>query len=82
MSLNRGMSKQEAAEYCGCRTLAAFDDWRRRGVIVLDPMPGTNVFDRVAVDKALNRASGITDAPGELSPYQRAKVEHEKTQAA
>lgn len=75
--MNRGMSKQEAAEYCGCRTLAAFDRWRRSRIIEIEPIPGTNVFDRVAVDRALNRASGVTDAPAaELSPYQRAKAEH------
>jgi hypothetical protein len=81
---NRGMSKREAAEYCGCRTVAAFDRWRRDGVIKIEPIPGTNVFDRVAVDRALNAVSGITDAPAvELSPYQRAKAEHaSKAQAA
>jgi hypothetical protein len=76
--MNRGMSKQEAAEYCGCRTLAAFDRWRRAGIIKIDPIPGTNVFDRVALSRAFGVASGVSDdtPAAELSPYQRAKAEH------
>lgn len=74
--MKRGMTKEETAEYCGCRTLAAFDNWRRKG-IVPGPIPGTNVYDRKAVDRALDRVSGITDAPAELSAYKRARAEHE-----
>lgn len=73
---SRGMSKQEAAEYCGCRTLAAFDDWKRKGIIP-GPIPGTSIYDRKAFDAALDRASGILAISEELSPYQRAKAEHE-----
>jgi hypothetical protein len=29
----RGMTKQEAANYCGCESLAAFDRWRRLGIV-------------------------------------------------
>jgi hypothetical protein len=36
----RGMTKMDAAAYCGCESLAAFDDWVRRG-IVPGPIPGT-----------------------------------------
>ena len=72
------MTKQETAEYCGCRTLAAFDDWRRRGIIP-GPIPGTNVYDRKAIDAALDRASGLSAQSEELSPYQRAKAEHAST---
>jgi hypothetical protein len=43
----RGMTKTDAAAYCGCGSLAAFDDWVRRG-IVPGPIPGTRRWDRKA----------------------------------
>ncbi|BCA06257.1 hypothetical protein BDHH15_68230 [Bradyrhizobium diazoefficiens] len=52
------MTKEEAAGYCGCSTLAAFDDWIRKG-IVPGAIPGTNRWDRKAVDLALDQASNI-----------------------
>ncbi|MGY3535368.1 hypothetical protein ACVISU_008136 [Bradyrhizobium sp. USDA 4452] len=74
--MKRGMNKQEAAEYCGCDTLAAFDQWRSKG-IVPGPIPGTTRWDRKALDAALDRASGLvtTSAP-ELTPFQRWKAEN------
>jgi len=79
----RGMTKQEAADYCGCETLAAFDRWRQKG-IVPPAIPGTNRWDRKALDAALDRASGLVQESAEdLSPYQRWKAENaRKTQAA
>ncbi|MCA6114294.1 hypothetical protein J6524_05035 [Bradyrhizobium sp. WSM 1738] len=81
--MKRGLSKQEAAEYVGCETLAAFDRWRQKG-IVPDAIPGTNRWDRKALDAALDRASGlVSDSAEELSPYQRWKAENaSKTKAA
>lgn len=73
--LKRGLSKQEAAEYCGCSTLAAFDHWRAKG-IVPGPIPGTARWDRKALDAALDRASGLMTKSEELSPYQRWKAEN------
>jgi hypothetical protein len=78
----RGLTKEEAAEYCGCRTLAAFDQWRAKG-IVPPAIPGTNNWDRKAIDAALDRASNLVTESGELSPYQRWKAENaSKTEAA
>lgn len=57
----RGMTRQEAADYCGCETIAAFDAWVRKG-IVPGPIPGTHRWDRRALDAALDRASGIQPA--------------------
>lgn len=75
MILARGMSKQQAAEYCGCETLAAFDQWRAKG-IVPGPIPGTTRWDRKALDRALDRASGLVpDSSPELSPFQRWEAE-------
>lgn len=54
----RGLTKQEAADYCGCESLAGLDDWIRRG-IVPGPIPGTHKWDRKAIDAALDRASGL-----------------------
>ena len=54
----RGMTREEAAAYCGCESTASFSDWVRRG-IVPRPLPGTHRWDRKAIDAALDRASGL-----------------------
>ena len=81
--MKRGLTKQEAADYCGCNSLDAFDRWRQRG-IVAQAIPGTTRWDRKALDAALDRASGlVTESTQELTPYQRWKSENaRKTQAA
>jgi hypothetical protein len=80
--MKRGLSKKEAAAYCGCETLAAFDQWRQKG-IVPGPIPGTTKWDRKALDAALDRASGLVTESAELSPYQRWKAQNAgKGQAA
>ncbi|GAB6843992.1 hypothetical protein JCM2811A_29940 [Methylorubrum rhodinum] len=53
----RMLSCEQAAEYCGC-TLSTFDEWRRRE-IVPGPMPGTTRWDRRAIDRAVDRRSGL-----------------------
>jgi hypothetical protein len=79
----RVLTKAQAAEYCGCATLNAFDAWRAKG-IVPPAIPGTTRWDRKALDAALDRASGLTITPSDpLTPYQRWKADEEaKTQAA
>jgi hypothetical protein len=79
----RGLTKQEAAEYVGCNSLAAFDRWVQKGIIPRS-MPGTTRWDRRALDAALDRASGlVTESAPELTPYQRWKAENaRKTEAA
>lgn len=77
----RGLSKQEAAEYCGCATPAAFDSWRAKG-IVPGPIPGTTRWDRKALDAALDRASGLVTKSDELSPFQRWLAEDAKKNQA
>ena len=54
----RGLTKEEAADYCGCRSEDAFDTWMKKG-IVPGPIPGTQRWDRKAIDLWLDRASGI-----------------------
>jgi hypothetical protein len=56
----RGLTREQAAEYCGCDSLAAFDDWVRRG-IVPRAMAGTTRWDRRAIDRALDRRSGLLE---------------------
>jgi hypothetical protein len=72
--LARGLTKEAAAEYCGCASLAAFDVWIRKG-IVPGAIPGTNRRDRKAIDLALDKASNIeTTAPsGSLLAEWKAK---------
>jgi hypothetical protein len=70
----RGLSKEDAAAYAGCGTLSAFNDWIRRG-IVPGPIPGTNKWDRKAIDAALDRLSGLQPTiKSELSPYDEWKA--------
>ena len=81
--IKRGLTKKEAADYCGCNSLAAFDRWRQRG-IVPGPIPGTTKWDRKALDAALDRASGlVTESAAKLTTYQRWKADNARqTEAA
>jgi excisionase family DNA binding protein len=54
----RCMTRQQAAVYCGCGSLSTFDRWVRSGKIP-GPMPGTHSWDRMALDIALDRLSGL-----------------------
>ena len=56
----RGLAREDAAAYCGLSP-EGFDEWVRRG-IVPGPIPGTQRWDRKAIDLALDRASGIQSA--------------------
>lgn len=58
----RMLSREQAAEYCGCDSLSTFDAWQRRG-IVPSAMPETSKWDRKAIDRALDRQSGLVDDP-------------------
>src|SRR3954451_15259653 len=58
----RGLARGNAAAYCGL-TLQGFDEWVKRGVVP-GPIPGTQRWDRLAVDLALDRASGIARMTG------------------
>lgn len=52
MTEPRGMSLEEAAAYAGCRTVSAFKDWVRNGIMPR-PIPGTRIYDRKAIDAKL-----------------------------
>ncbi len=53
----RGLTREDAAAYCGLSP-EGFDAWVKRGIIP-GPIPGTQRWDRKAIDLALDRASGI-----------------------
>lgn len=59
----RMLTREQAAEYCGCESLSAFDEWRRRGIIP-GPMSGTTKWDRKLIDRWLDRRSGLISDPG------------------
>jgi hypothetical protein len=50
----RVLSKEDAALYAGCKSVSAFSRWVRDGIMP-GPIPGTNRWDRKAIDDALDR---------------------------
>ncbi len=58
----RGLTREQAAEYVGCESVQAFNDWIRKGIIP-SSIPGTNRWDRKALDRALDRRSGLLEDP-------------------
>lgn len=69
MEKPRGLTKAEAAAYVGCKTLSSFSDRVRRGLLP-GPVPGTHTWDRVAIDRVLDQASGLQGSPV-LTPLQQ-----------
>ncbi|MEW6450058.1 MAG: hypothetical protein AB1490_05380 [Pseudomonadota bacterium] len=72
--LPRLLTRPQAAAYLAL-TVAAFDDWIRRGLIQ-GPLPGTHRWDRKAIDAALDRASGLTPITTNESDYAAWKEAH------
>jgi hypothetical protein len=61
-STARGMTRAEAAKYCRL-SRDGYDVWVKRG-LVPPPIPGTNRYDRKALDRALDKLSGLApDSP-------------------
>jgi hypothetical protein len=54
----RLMSKSKTAHYCGCESFSTLNNWIQRGIIP-GPIPGTQRFDRKALDLSLDKASGL-----------------------
>ena len=67
----RGLSREEAAAYCGLSP-ESFDEWVKRG-LVPGPIPGTRRFDRKALDLALDGASGLATIPDSAFDTWRAR---------
>lgn len=63
----RRAAKADAAAYCGCSE-DAFDTWVMKG-LVPGAIPGTERWDREAIDWYLDRASGLaTEATASSDP--------------
>ena len=73
----RGLSREVGAAYCGL-TPEGFDQWVKRGILP-GPIPGTQRWDRKAIDLALDRASGLQLPQDDLtrSPYDQWKKRRE-----
>ena len=73
----RCLSRAAAAHYCGV-SKSGFDEWVRRGIV---PGPGTQRWDRKAIDLALDRASGIRGRRccATFSLWSRVQVGEEQT---
>ena len=65
----RGLTVVQAAAYAGCKTVAAFRAWVRKGIMP-GPLPGTHRYDRKAIDVALDRLSGLSATLTEVSEYE------------
>lgn len=75
----RVLTKAQAAEYCGCATTRAFDDWVARGIIP-GAIHGTYRWDKKAIDLALDLASNLPSnitPSDQLTPYQRWKADND-----
>jgi excisionase family DNA binding protein len=75
----RLMTKQEAAAYCAV-TPSRFYQLVKAGTLP-SAVPGTTRYDRIAIDKALDKLSGLT-TDAELSPYQKWKQSQDGNRAA
>jgi hypothetical protein len=64
----RGLTKEQAAAYCGCG-LDAFETWVKKG-LVPGAIPGTQRWDRKAIDVWLDRASGLAVETPESNPLK------------
>lgn len=66
----RGLTREQAAEYVGVEP-ATFDKYRQRDLLP-GPMRGTMRWDRRALDRAMDRLSGLDEqspARVEEDPY-------------
>lgn len=70
----RLLTKQEAAAYCAV-TPSRFYQLVKAGTLP-SAVPGTTRYDRVAIDRALDKYAGLT-AEAELSPLQRWLLEND-----
>jgi hypothetical protein len=77
----RGMTKEVAANYCGCESKAAFDAWVRKG-IVPGPIPGTQRWDLKAIDLWLDRASSLEPTTASSDPLAEWKARRAGRRAA
>lgn len=75
----RLMTKAEAAAYCAV-TPSRFYQLVKAGTLPAS-IPGTTRYDKAAIDRALDKLSGLT-SDAELSPYQKWKQARDGSRAA
>ncbi len=73
------MTTREAAEYCGL-SVSGFRAWRQRGIAPA-PVKGTYRYDIDALNRAIDRASGLTKPQEKpiISPYDKWKAGSHET---
>ena len=71
-AMPRCLSRTEAAAYCGL-TPAGLSLWIDRE-LVPGPMPGTRKWDRLAVDRAIDKLSGVESQMESVSAYDEWKA--------
>jgi hypothetical protein len=77
----RGLSREAAAAYVGL-SLSSFDTARRAGDYPRATLPG-NRFDRLLIDKAVDKLSGMKEhAPDPLEEWRAKRAALEKAEAA
>jgi len=74
MTIPRCLSRADAAAHVGCGSIATFDRWVQQGILP-QKIPGTNKWDRVALDAALDKIGGLSSiAPSNpLEEWRRAR---------
>ncbi len=82
MTTPRLMSGAEAAAYLGLQP-PTFSQWVAAGRVP-KPLPGTRRWDRVALDQALDKLSGIASsiAPADVDPFAAWEAKYEAREAA
>lgn len=75
----RLMTKAEAAAYCAI-TPSRLSQLVKAGTLPRS-IPGTTRWDKAAIDRALDKLSGLT-SDAELSPYQKWKQARDGNRAA
>ena len=71
-ALRRVLTRPQAADFLGL-SLSTFDNWVRQGILP-GPIPGTRRWDHAAIQRALDRASGLAFAGQEYrddTPHDR-----------
>lgn len=65
----RGMTRGQVAAYLSLSP-TSIDVWMRKGIIP-GPIPGTSRWDRLAIDDAIDQASGRTQAPAAETAFDK-----------
>lgn len=67
--MSRLLTRTEGAQHCRL-TPSGFSRWVKDGRLP-GPIPGTKRWDSVALDRALDKLSGLSDATAPRSAYER-----------